>query len=652
MSKNMQLSLSLLINGLSPMSKGLEKVNAQIAGLGKSAVTSMSQLKQMRGMLGELSTATKLAAGLGIAISGQKTLAGVVDLERSMLVVKSNLVSGASSANDLKDKLQQVRDTARELSSQTIFSDAQMVDLTGSLLKSGVSFGNLAGASFGAASLAQLGGITPELAASQLGALGNAFSFKSSAQFRNLSDQISRVDDASAMNSGMLLYNAQQVAATAASHHIAPAEMFSALGYLDVLGGEAGTSLNRFIGNMAGATPQKQSAMKELGLNFWQNNADGSTTMKPLNESIELVRETFKGMKDEKARTALGHKLFGEEGERAANLFFSKDQSFKDFQRSVEKSSDAATKLKIQTTGLGASFDKLKNATFSKFDTQFSPVRDAMTATVDAATRAVEKNMLPAMLMAGAGATIAGGLAYKKYKNGKANKAGGIDALGALGGEQRVFVTNFPSGMMSPSELIKQKRAERGGLGTGGASIATEAVQAASKLATFKSGVTVSLKLGAPLTAALTAYQAYGVSSDQELSDLDKSNAYKKLAGEGVGSIVGGAIGGGIGALFGGVGAIPGAMIGSALGGMAGGAVGGLFAKTPAIAELATQLSQAQKDLVQKPNQTLNYSPTITIQGNATPEAQESFSAQLKAHQGSIQQMMLGMARNKERVAF
>ena len=102
--------------------------------------------------------------------------------------------------------------------------------------------------------------------------------------------------------------------------------------------------------------------------------------------------------------------------------------------------------------------------------------------------------------------------------------------------------------MMSPSELIKQKRAERGGLGTGGASIATEAVQAASKLATFKSGVSGSLKLGAPLTAALTAYQAYGVSSDQELSDLDKSNAYKKLAGEGVGSIVGGAIGGGVSA--------------------------------------------------------------------------------------------------------
>lgn len=70
-------------------------------------------------------------------------------------------------------------------------------------------------------------------------------------------------------------------------------------------------------------------------------------------------------------------------------------------------------------------------------------------------------------------------------------------------------------------------------------------------------------------------------------------------------------------------------------------------------APITTVVTQAQRDLATRAiGQNLTYSPTITIQGNATPEAQASFAAQLKAHQGSIQQMMLGMARNKERVAF
>ncbi len=569
MSRSLELFLKITGDG-SSLGRALNQNTTQVNRFKSTTLNAFREIQKGYAALNGFSFASKMAATAGMTFSGKQALDGVVELERAMLVVKSNLVSGVSSAAQLQKQLGLVRDTARELSGQTIFSDAQMVDLSGQLLKSGVSFDNLSGASFGAASLAQLGGISPEQSASQLGALGNAFSFKTGAEYKELANQISRVDDASAMNSGMLLYNAQQVSATAAGHEINPKRMFAALGYLDALGNEAGTSLNRFIGNMAGATPQKKAALKKSGMQFWQKNSDGTTTLKDLGVVIEIVRKKFQGMKDGRERTALGHKLFGEEGERAATFFAKKDESFEEFEKRVAKASDATTKLKIQTEGLGASFARLKNTVFSKFDTQMSPVRDGINYAVTKTTDGIEGGHLPEMLLGGAGALIAGRLGYKKWKNRNAGTAtDGV--LSALGGVEKVFITNWPSSMLSPGDALRQKREQRAGTNgsTVGEGVGTPA-KGTGRGAMVKSGAFGALKWGAPITAAISAYSAWQISHDKELSDQQKKDEYKKLGGSTVGSIAGGVAGGAIGALFGGFGAVPGAMIGSALGGMAG----------------------------------------------------------------------------------
>ncbi|MFA5826283.1 MAG: phage tail tape measure protein [Gallionellaceae bacterium] len=570
MSSNLQLYLR--INGDSSglgraLSQGEAQINRFKTGT-RSAFREMQQgMSAFYSQLNGFSGITRMASQVGVALSGRAAINGVVELERAMLVVKSNIMSGTDSAAELHKQLQQVRDTARELSGQTIFSDAQMVDLSGQLLKSGVNINGLKGASFGAASLAQLGGISPEQSASQLGALGNAFNFKTSDEYRALADQISRVDDASAMNSGMLLYNAQQVGATVASLKIDPKRMFAALGYLDPLGNEAGTSLNRFLGNMAGVTPHARKAIEATGMNFWQKNADGRTTLKDLGEVIEIVRKQFQGMKSDKEKKMLGHMLFGEEGERAASFFSSKSQSFGDFEERVKKSASAAEKLKVQSDGLGAAFSRLKNTAFAKFDTQFTPLRDGMKWATDKTTAGMDGGHLPEMLLGGAGALVAGRLAYKKWKGGKAGSMGEMGPMGAMGAQQ-VFVTNWPGSMLSPGEAMRQKRDSRAS--APGGVVVGESATGTGRGALLKSGAMSALKWGAPLTAAMTSYSAWNISSDKELTAQQKKDEYKKLAGSATGSLIGGVAGGAIGGLFGGFGAVPGAMIGSALGGMLG----------------------------------------------------------------------------------
>jgi hypothetical protein len=567
MSRNMQFAMTLKFNG-HDASEGLRRFRSSLTetfDAGRNKANQLTQkIRELNSALNGFSQVTKMAFGAGGFFSARSAINGVIDLERAMLNVQANLMSGAKSAEDLKQQMKAVRDTAREVSNMTIFSDSEMVTLTNQLLKSGVKqefvVGNN-GAALGAAALAQIGGITPEMAAGQLGALGNAFSFKTREEYMNLANHIVKADDASAMNSGAILYNMQQTSASAAQLKIDPKRMVSALAYLDALGNEAGTSMNRFLEGLAGTTKGKREALQASGLNFWQKNKDGTETLKDFGDVIETVRKKFQSMKSDKEKIQLGQKLFGEEGGRAAAFFSSKEQSFADFEKSVESSAGATDVLKVQMQGLGASIERLKNQVFSQFDTQFAPARNAMTAGVNALSKGVESGHLPEMLAAGLGVAVAGRLAWKKYKN-RGSGAGGIEGIEA-GMGNKVFVTNWPKGMLGPGEGLKQRRDQRGG-GIdlpGGA-----APSGGSKMNRFLSGLKGAAKFGGLFSVGMGIVEAGTTAMDSDLSADQKRQEYAKVAGGTTGSIAGAAIGGGIGALFGGFGAIPGAMIGGALG--------------------------------------------------------------------------------------
>lgn len=435
-----------------------------------SAGRGMGQMsrhaRQLRQDFNGLSTATKLFGAAATALAAREVLGGMVELERAMLGVKSNLVGGAKSAEDLQAQLAAVRDTAREVSNLTVFDDASLVGMTNQLLKSGVQaefVNGKDGAALGTAALAQLGGLTPEAAAVDVGKIGHAFSFNSKQQYMGIADHIVKADDASAMNSAGIMYNMQQTTATASMLKIDAKRVVSLIAYLDSLGNEAGTSINRMLENLEPGTRKKRKAMAKSGMDFWQENKDGSVVLKDLGTVTEIIRNKFAGMKNTPEKMHLAKTIFGEEGMRAVLLLTEKTQTFADFEQKVDGSTGAITKLKIQMEGLGAAVDRLKNTTFAKIDTEFAPERDGLTAGTNALTSTINNGGLPDLTK---GVAAAGGLYLlnrftKNRKDRQAKEAAGeaaaLESAAAAAKPQNVFVTNWPASMMSPGEKVRSK---------------------------------------------------------------------------------------------------------------------------------------------------------------------------------------------------
>ena len=329
---------------------------------------------------------SKMGSRMGTLARGGAVVGGIaaaafvtadLELEKQMNILKSNLLSSADGAEQLNEMLKQVRDTARDVSSMTFFSDAKVVEGITEMLKSGVSpnaVSGKGGAGHAMGALAQLGDMSPGEAGTFLGQVGNAFSFKTAADYGNLADYVVKAADASAQSVKSISYNASQGIANAAALHIDPKHLMAMNAYLDSLGNEAGTSVNRFLEGFTGMTPKRQKALKKMGVNAW--NANG--TLKPDTEVINMVRTALNKL-PEKMRITVAHDAFGEEGARAALLFASKGQSFDEFLTKVDNSTGSMDKLKVQMEGLGAAAERLGNTLTSLADKQFEPLRGAVT---------------------------------------------------------------------------------------------------------------------------------------------------------------------------------------------------------------------------------------------------------------------------------
>lgn len=171
------------------------------------------------------------------------------------------------------------------------------------------------------------------------------------------------------------------------------------------------------------------------------------------------------------------------------------------------------------------------------------------------------KAAIPALLTSGAGAIAAGSELVKNYGSELSKTT--IPKL----------LTGASSAASAGVETVKNYGASLSK--KAGELISPSSVNAGSK------AVTVAGKaLGAPLTIALTGYEAYGVASNEELDKDQKSKEYTKIAAKTAGAVsgakAGSVLGASIGALFGGVGAAPGALVGAVVGG-ATGYLGGEF---------------------------------------------------------------------------
>jgi len=225
--------------------------------------------------------------------------------------------------------------------------------------------------------------IDPEEAAKMVASIGHTFAFDTKKQYADLADYLSKADDASAMNAGQIMYNVKQGAETANALHINPKKLIAMNAYVDVLGEEAGTSVNRFLEGLAGVTKPKQKALQKSGMHFWHSDGHGHNVLKPVNEVINIVRNHFGGMKDEQEMIREAHKEFGEEGARFALAISHNIQSFDMFEAKIENSTGAIEKLAIQSTGLGVVFERLEHSVISVAADAFEPLGESIKGVVN-----------------------------------------------------------------------------------------------------------------------------------------------------------------------------------------------------------------------------------------------------------------------------
>lgn len=451
-----------------------------------------------------LTNQTKLLGAAFGVLSMRAVLGDMIDIERAMLRVESNLVGGAKSAGDLRGQLKEVRDTAREIDKLTGLGDVAGINATNQLLKAGVApkvVHGTDGAAMASMALAKLGEVSPDSASDFLGATGNAFNFKSKKDYHDFANHVIKADDASAMHSAEIIYNMQQSSASAAALHIDPKRLVSALAYLDPLKNEAGTAMNRLMENLAGPTKQKAKWLKKSGMQFWQTDANGHEHVKDLGEVIEIIRKKFKSMTSDKDKSILGQRIFGEEGKRAAEFFTHKDLSFTAFENQVEHATSFEKKLEIQMQGLGAAMDNLKNSTLAAIDKQGQPVLHGLTGGANALTRMID-NGQGGDLLAGAAGLAGLAVLSKVNKRRKARLAGAaashaeqLEAVAQAAKGMRVFVTNWPDSMKSTSEKLRDK-AERNKTVVGGGVDSGPEGNKTSKLGKVAKGLGSAFALG------------------------------------------------------------------------------------------------------------------------------------------------------------
>lgn len=609
MNKNMQLSLSLMLNGTSAMTRGLGKINQGVRGLGSAAQGATAELGRMYKAANGFATTSKLLMGLGIANFAREAENSVLAFQRIQLELKQT--AGLTNAQ------------VEEISNYAKNSAAAMLTTPTAMLE-------------GAMKLANAGQKYQGLQSTLEKSAEAAAAFRASvADMANMDFDITTKMKVDASQLGdvhnMLLYHARSGRFEAPAMARGAPELFTYASRVGLTGVEGLNLVGAMTQQvMKGIAPDQQAkvltdfeqgfshivsphymdGLKSVGINvekympkgkfYGENGIQGFIDLtkamkaKGLEDPIKLAHAKFadKETKDFWLQMMAGVNSFDAAMKQAA-AEGKNDTSNKD-RAEITRSAvgqEAQARAKYEKSQLGnegvvSVWERLKNK-----------AADNPLATVAAAG------------VLGLGARAG----WKQYQAKKTSKLAGLDSL-KQSAVQTVFVSNWPRQL-------------------GGASQAKSPPASSLPAGTLPETVSKSAKLGEKLmrgVGAASQLASVGFATFEATSALMETEMGQDFSGW---------------------------LSDLALKGMA--AIGNEDAKrwekSQAIPDQAilAKVTQAQKYMATKAADIhLNYNPTITIQGNATPEAQASFAQQLKDHQGSIQQMMLGMQRDKQRVAF
>ncbi|MCD4483746.1 phage tail tape measure protein [Chromobacterium vaccinii] len=319
---------------------------------------------------------------VGTALKGLNVAGG---LESAMLNVEGNIKKATTSASELTRQLQEVRDSARDISKITPFTQTGVVGIQNSLLKAGVSqsaINGRQGAGYAAASLAALTDVAPDAIGDMLARIGSQFRF-SDKDYAPAADTLMRGEAASPGNLQEIMYSLRQFGSNANTLKIDIKDSTAAAATLTPLGGEAGTAMNRFLEDSIGKTPMQRKALKALGLTKVTNGKRHSAFFEDgkfigMERATELVRVHLGAIKDDSRKIALATKAWGEEGARAALIFATADSehNFSGMKRAMNEAVGSEERMRIKMRGFEMSVKHAKSSLDTLLGTAFTPFLD------------------------------------------------------------------------------------------------------------------------------------------------------------------------------------------------------------------------------------------------------------------------------------
>ncbi|MBA8735345.1 phage tail tape measure protein [Chromobacterium violaceum] len=319
---------------------------------------------------------------VGTALKGLNVAGG---LESAMLNVEGNIKKATTSASELTRQLQEVRDSARDISKITPFTQTEVVGIQNSLLKAGVSQSAISGrqgAGYAAASLAALTDVAPDAIGDMLARIGSQFRFADK-DYAPAADTLMRGEAASPGNLQEIMYSLRQFGSNANTLKIDIKDATAAAATLTPLGGEAGTAMNRFLEDSIGKTPMQRKALKALGLTKVTNGKRHSAFFEDgkfigMERATEMVRVHLGAIKDDSRKIALATKAWGEEGARAALIFATADSehNFSGMKRAMNEAVGSEERMRIKMRGFEMSVKHAKSSLDTLLGTAFTPFLD------------------------------------------------------------------------------------------------------------------------------------------------------------------------------------------------------------------------------------------------------------------------------------
>lgn len=446
------------------------------------------------------------AAGVAAAGFGAYSVKAGADFDAAMSEVGG--ISGASAK-----QLEALRAKAKEMGATTKFSATQSAEALKYMGMAGWSSQEMLDGLPGVMNLAAASGedlgLVSDIVTDSLTAFG--LQAKDTGRFV---DVLAATSTASNTNVSMLGESFKYVAPVAGALGYKVEDVSVALGLMANAGiksSQAGTSLKSALSRLSAPTKQVQEQMNALGISITDSNGE----IKPFNQLIGEMRQSFKGLSEEQ-KVQAATTLFGKESMAGMlAILNASDEDFNNLTNAINNSTGAAQEmadvmndnLKGDLTILKSALEGLGIALFEHVDTPFREVVQSVTKQVDRLNKVVTRDIgrLPKVL----GDMIAEGAVAIAEKAPKFIEAGKTIILSLLDGLQN----NSDRLASSAAEIIT--------------SLVTAFMEVGAKL--FDVGGDILVKLAEGLTANAHILVPKAIEIIGKLAESFNRNAAKLL---------------------------------------------------------------------------------------------------------------------------